>query len=108
MLPRFLRLLSETEFADKLSVLVDIFGFKIIEQALSSTDHFQKTATRMIVVGVFGKVRVKMIDTRGQKCNLYFCRTRVVFACFELLDYFLFVHLFYPPMELFAIAKAGR
>lgn len=94
MLPRFFRLLSETEFADKLSVLVDIFGFKIIEQALSSTDHFQKTATRMIVVGIFGKVRVEMIDALGQKSYLNFGGTGVVFADLVRFDDCFLVHFF--------------
>ena len=83
-------LLSETEFRYYLSVLFDVHRFKIIEHSLSATYHFKKTATGMIVVGVFGKVRVKMIDARGQKSNLYFCRTGVVFADLEIFDNCLF------------------
>ena len=92
MLPLLILLLTKPELGDKIPVRIDVDFFKIIEQALSATYHFKKTATRVIVVGVYLKMRVEVVDSFSKQSYLNFNRTGVVFTFFVLIDYCLFIH----------------
>mgnify|MGYP003102977426 CR=1 FL=1 len=70
MLPLLILLLTKPELGDKIPVRIDVDFFKIIEQALSATYHFKKTATRVIVVGVYRKMRVEVVDSFGKQSYL--------------------------------------
>lgn len=63
--PLFPFLLSEFERRNNGSVTFDVFGFEVIQKTAAFTDHFQKSATGMIVVLVLFEVLVQVVDALG-------------------------------------------
>ena len=94
-----MQLLSQTELCNDSTVSFDILLHEIVEEILSLTNHFEKTATAVVVVGVllqmFGKVR----NSLGEDSDLDFRRAGVAFVDSvvndDLLLYFFLKHGFH-------------
>ena len=76
-----LQLFSDTEFVDDSTVTVDVFLLEVAEKVSSLTNHFEKTATAMVVLGVLFKVLCELCDSLCENSDLNFGRTCVVFVC---------------------------
>src|SRR5579884_515674 len=79
-------LLPEAELADKVGVALLVLATEVVEKRPTLVNQHQKTATRMIVLGVGLEVRRQVVDALGQNCDLYFRRTGVALALRMLLD----------------------
>lgn len=81
-----LTLLSKVESCYEVSVLLDVFGFEIVEKTFSATDHLQKPAAGMVIMLIGSKMFVKMVDAFGQKRNLNLYGTGVAFVRCVICD----------------------
>ena len=73
-------LLTQTELLDDRAVTLDIVLLEVCEEVSSVTDHLEKAATAVVVLVVRLHVFSQVVDTVGQKCDLYFGRTGIAFV----------------------------
>ena len=100
--PYALVLLTNAELRYDSTVTLDVLLLKVVEKITSSADHFEKTASGMmillVVLQMFGKIR----NSLGKDSYLDFRRTCVVFAETVSLDdsclFFLEHHDKYTPL----------
>ena len=80
------QLLADTEASDDGTVALDVGFDEIIEQTLSLTDHFEQTASGMVVVLVGLQVLGEVVDSLGENGDLHLGRTCVALMESVLLD----------------------
>ena len=89
-------LLSESELGNDSTVALDILLHQVVEEVLSLTNHLEKTATAVVVVGVLLQMLGEVSNSLGENSDLYLGRTGISFVCSivndDLLLYFFFQH----------------
>ena len=73
-------LLTQTELLDDRAVTLDIVLLEVCEEVSSVADHLEKAAAAVVVLVVRLHVLGQVVDTVGQKCDLYFGRTGITFV----------------------------
>ena len=73
------RLLAQAELFDERLVACAVGGFQIREQAATVVNHFEQTATAVVIFDVdFEVVCSQRVDVRGEQRDLYFSRTGII------------------------------
>ena len=73
-------LLSESELCNDCTIALDILLHQVVEEVLSLTNHFEKTATAVVVVGVLLQMFGEVSDSLGENSDLYLRRTGISFV----------------------------
>ena len=81
-------LFAQAEFLDDSAVPIDILLHQIVEKATATTNHFEKTATGVVVFLVLFQVLGQVVDAASQDRDLDFGRTRVTLVGGVLLHDF--------------------
>src|SRR3954449_7373316 len=79
-------LLAKAKLGDEAGVAVLVLAAEIIQQRAALVDQHQKTAARMVVLGVGLEVLGEVLDAFGQDRDLDFRRPSVAFALRMFLD----------------------
>ena len=77
-------LLTDAEFLDQCTILLDIFRLQVVEQAATFTNEVGQCALGAEVLAVELEVLCEVFDTEGELCDLTFGRTGVLCALAEL------------------------
>ena len=108
--PRF-RLLTQIQFSNDRTITLDIFFIQIAQKAATVTDHFQKTASRVMILFVFLEMFRQISDTRVRTAictsgdpvspswTAYCLMSAVFSSC---------VSIFFPPLWInYPVAKGS-
>ena len=102
-------LLSESELGNDGTVALDILLHQVVEEVLSLTNHLEKTATAVVVVGVLLQMLGEVSNSLGENSDLYLGRTGISFVCSvvndDLLLYFFFPAWCSPHKNIFRTAQ---
>ena len=74
------RLLAQTELYNQVTITRRVFALEVGQQAFTTVNHHDQTATGMMVLGVCFEVAVEFVDTSGQQRDLDFRRSGVILA----------------------------
>ena len=88
-------LLSQTELFNDRTVALDIGLLQVAQKISSVTNHLLQAATAVVVLVVALEVFGQILDSVGQKRDLYLGRTGVAFVCSVSCDdglLFFFLH----------------
>ena len=85
-----LGLAADAELLNQPFIAVKILRVQIIEQPATLADQTQKSAARMMILGVALEMIGELLDARREQSDLHFGRTTVVRCRSVSLDYFPF------------------
>jgi hypothetical protein len=80
-------LLSDTKLCNTGSVALDVLSHQIIKQFSALTDHLEKPAAGVIVLGVCLEMLGELRDALGENGNLHLGRTCIGLVCTVAFDY---------------------
>ena len=98
-LPLLPCLLTDTQSLDDGTVSLDIYLDEVVEQRAALTDHLEQTAAGVMVLLVDLEVLGEVVDSLGEKSDLYLGRACVTLMSRILLhdsNLFFFQHSFSP------------
>ena len=79
-------LLSDTELSDYSTVTLDVLLLKVVKKITSSSDHFEETASGMMILLMVLEMFGEIGDSFGEDSDLNFGRTGIIFAEAVSLD----------------------
>ena len=85
-LRQVLILLSEIQLLDDRTVALDVGLLEVAEKISSVADHLKKSAAAVVVLVIVLEVFSQIVDSVGQKRDLYLGRTRVALVSSVLLN----------------------
>ena len=78
--PLSLKLLTDTQLLDQLTVAVYVLLLQVCQHAAALTYHLQQAAAGMVVLRMLLQVLGQLLDARGQDCYLYLRGTGIGFV----------------------------
>src|SRR5438128_1282986 len=80
------RLFTQAEFLDQRTITVQVLTFEVGQQALTTVNHHDQTATGVVILGVCLEVTIQVVDTCSQQSDLHFWRTSIVLSACIVCD----------------------
>ena len=81
-----IRLLTEIQFFDERTILLNVLCFEVIEKAPSLTYEIQQRCLRSEIFSVFLEVACQVVDPVREKRDLPFCATCVCVSSTVLFE----------------------